>query len=262
MRLTFIVPLYNRETFIEAALRSLLLQRADCELDILVVNDGSTDSGPARVEALAARFGHIRMLSVENQGITRTRNLGLANVADDTDFVSFLDSDDVSPAQRISSDLREFESDPSLQFTYGKMTFVDRIDDAELVPAADAQVATVRGIQLGAGIYRRQFLRSLGLFDESFEQAEDTDFLFRAFESNAAHRLTETNCVYYRRHPGNMTCDSTVALKSFMRAIHRSLTRRRIDPSLRMPTDVFDLKKLVEIRSTQGNGLHGHHSSL
>ena len=46
MRLTVIVPLYNREPFIETALHSLLRQRHDCELDVLVVNDGSTDRGP------------------------------------------------------------------------------------------------------------------------------------------------------------------------------------------------------------------------
>ena len=53
MRLTVIIPLYNNEPFIETALHSLLKQRQDCELDVLVVNDGSTDRGPERVRAMA-----------------------------------------------------------------------------------------------------------------------------------------------------------------------------------------------------------------
>ena len=53
MRLTVIIPLYNNEPFIETALHSLLRQRHDCELDVLVVNDGSTDRGPDRVRAMA-----------------------------------------------------------------------------------------------------------------------------------------------------------------------------------------------------------------
>ena len=245
MRLTVIMPLYNREELVETSLQSLLRQRHDCDLDVLVVNDGSTDGGPDRVNRLAQQFSQIRMITTENQGVTKARNVGLENIPDDADFVSFLDSDDISPANRIRDDLRAFDEDPSLHFTYGKITLVDSLDDEMLTPAVNARQATVRGIQLGAGIYRAQFLRDLGSFDESFEQAEDTDYLFRAFERNANYRLTDTVCVYYRRHPGNMTRKRDVAFKSFMRAVHKSIVRRKRDPSLSTPDGVFDMKALM-----------------
>ncbi len=97
-------------------------------------------------------------------------------------------------------------------------------------------------------MYRAQFLRDLGPFDESFEQAEDTDYLLRAFESQAEYQLTDTICVYYRRHPGNMTRNTTVAMKCFMRAVHKSLSRRRLNPGLKIPVDVFDLQELMRTR--------------
>ena len=128
------------------------------------------------------------MISTENQGVTKARNVGLRNLPDDVEFVSFLDSDDVSPEGRIRDDLAAFKQDPSLQFTYGKMRLTDDMDDAEFKPAPTARVATVRGISLSAGMYRAQFLRELGPFDESFEQAEDMDYLLRAFESQAKYR--------------------------------------------------------------------------
>ena len=53
-------------------------------------------------------------------------------------------------------------------------------------PTATAQVATIRGVHLSAGVYRAQFLRDLGPFDESFEQAEDTDYLLRIREPGGA----------------------------------------------------------------------------
>jgi glycosyltransferase involved in cell wall biosynthesis len=248
MQLTVIVPLYNREAFIETTLHSLLRQRHECELDVLVVNDGSTDRGPDMVRAMAEKHGHIRMVTTVNQGVTKARNIGLKNLPDDVEFVTFLDSDDVSPDGRIRDDLAAFRQDPSLQFTYGKMKLTDEIDDAAFKPAPTAQVATVRGVSLSAGVYRAEFLRDLGPFDESFDQAEDTDYLLRAFESQAAHRLTDTICVYYRRHTGNMTRNSTVAMKCFMRAIYRSLSRRRLNPTLKIPVDVFDLKELMRTR--------------
>jgi glycosyltransferase involved in cell wall biosynthesis len=248
MRVTVIIPLYNSEPFIETALHSLLRQRHECELDVLVVNDGSTDRGPDKVRALAEKHGHIRMVSTVNQGVTKARNVGLKNLPDNVEFVAFLDSDDVSPAGRIRDDLAAFQQDPSLQFTYGKMRLTDDMDDAEFKPTATARVATVRGVSLSAGVYRAQFLRDLGFFDESLEQAEDTDYLLRAFESQAKHRLTDTICVYYRRHPGNMTRNQAVAIKSFVRAIHKSMSRRRLNPALKLPAELFDLQELMQTR--------------
>ena len=80
MKLSFIIPLYNREDYIEYAIESLLRQSDACELDILVVNDGSTDTGPDRVVELAKQHSNIRMVSTENQGVTRARNTGLENL--------------------------------------------------------------------------------------------------------------------------------------------------------------------------------------
>lgn len=248
MRLTVIIPLYNREDYIETAIHSLLRQQGECELDILVVNDGSTDNGPEIVRRLAREHGHIRLITTENQGVTKTRNVGLLNVPADADLVTFLDSDDVSPAGRIRDDIAAFRRNPALQFTYGKMRLTDEIDDAAFRPMESAKVATVRGLSLSAGMYRASFLREIGLFDESFEQAEDADYLFRAFETQVPHELTETICVYYRQHRGNMTAAKTTTTKYMMRAIHKSLGRRRLNPALKFPTDVFDLQELTHVR--------------
>ena len=197
---------------------------------------------------MAQRYGQIRMISTENQGVTKARNVGLKNLPDDVEFVTFLDSDDVSPAHRIRDDLAAFQRDPSLKFTYGKIKLADRLDDAEFKPAPDSRVATVRGISLSAGLYRAQLLRDLGPFDESFEQAEDLDYLLRAFEIRVKYQLTDTICVYYRRHPGNMTRNQPVAIKSFIRAIHKSLSRRRLNPTLKLPVALFDLQELMRTR--------------
>jgi 23S rRNA A2030 N6-methylase RlmJ len=128
------------------------------------------------------------------------------------------------------------------------MRLTDDMDDAAFKPAATARVATVRGVSLSAGMYRAKFLRELGIIDESFEQAEDMDYLLRAFETQAEHRLTDTICVYYRRHAGNMTRNQGVAIKSFIRAIHKSLNRRRLNPALKLPAQLFDLQELMRTR--------------
>ena len=246
MQLTVIMPFYNRAKYIEKALLSLLRQRATCALDILVVNDGSTDEGPNIVAALSARYPQIRMVTTQNQGVTKARNVGLAHIQPDCEFVTFLDSDDISPEDRIASDLARFVDSPDIQLTYGRMTYVDEIDEATDAPAATATQVTVRSISLSAAIFRSAFLRGIGTFDESFEQAEDADLLFRAFETGGPYLLTDTICVYYRQHDSNMTRNVPGLRRSLMRALHRSVVRRRQDPLRSLPEDWFEMMPLTE----------------
>jgi glycosyltransferase involved in cell wall biosynthesis len=247
-KVTVIVPLFNRAGFIEVALRSLLAQREDCALDVLVVNDGSTDDGPGIIEALARENPEIRMVTTQNQGVTKARNVGLRHVRADCDFVTFLDSDDVSTRRRLASDLAEFVADPKLQMTYGQVTLVDHIDPDIAAPAAVANTALVRTIHVGAAIFRRAFVDRIGFFDEAMLQGEDTDFLLRAFESGEPFVLTDTNTLYYRQHPGNMTRDKAVVVQFLIRALRRSIVRRRANPQARIPAGLFDMKALRDVR--------------
>ncbi len=246
-RLSVIIPLYNRAAFIGQALASLISQADACDLSIIVVNDGSTDEGPELVKALMARHQFITMVSTPNQGVTKARNTGLRALAPDAEFVSFLDSDDISPPNRFAADLAFFDIKPETGFTYGKMTLADMLDESGQ-PAPDANMVTVRGISLSAGVYRKSLIDKTGFFDETLEQSEDTDYLLRLFEAKTPHVLTDTICVFYRRHEGNMTRDSKRALRSFMLAIKRSLERRKADSEIKIPADIFDLKALMETR--------------
>jgi glycosyltransferase involved in cell wall biosynthesis len=246
-KVSVIVPFYNRAEFIEVALRSLVAQQADCELDIVVVDDGSTDDGPDIVRRLAERHPVIRMISTKNQGVTKARNVGLGQLKPDCGFVTFLDSDDVSTAGRLSADLAEFDAAPELELTYGQIMMIDRIDPETLSPAADSNKALVRSIHVGAAIFRKSLVDRIGCFDEELAQAEDTDFLLRAFESGASFRLTETNTLYYRQHAGNMTRDKEVVIKFLIHALRRSIVRRRDNPAARIPGQLFNMTALKDV---------------
>jgi glycosyltransferase involved in cell wall biosynthesis len=231
MKVSVIMPVYNRERYVGTALRSLLRQRGDADLDIVVVDDGSTDASRDVVRALIDEGGPIRLFVQENGGVTRARNTGLRSLLPETAFVTFLDSDDVSPEGRFAADLPLF-ADPSVELVYGRICKVDRLDEVTLQPAADAQLETVRGIQLAASIFRRGYLDRVGEFDEEFRQAEDTDLLFRAFEMRSNVILTDTIGVYYRQHPEGLTSNRAEGRREFLKAMTRSALRRRRDPSL------------------------------
>lgn len=250
--LSVIMPAYNRAATLPLAIASLLAQRADAGLaelglDIFVVDDGSRDETPQVLAELAARHPEIRVVRQENAGVAAARNAGLAALLPQTTLVSFLDSDDVSPAGRFAADLPLFAADPDLALTYGRMLLTDAIDPASMAPADGARRADVRGISLSCAIFRRALIERIGFFEATLMQAEDTDYLLRAFETGAPWRQTDTLCIYYRRHPGNMTRDTAAARRWLAAAVVRSLRRRRADPSIRLDTPAFDAQELIEM---------------
>lgn len=93
MKLSIIVPVYNVEAFLKKCVDSLLdqdLSREDYE--IVLVDDGSTDSSGALCDTLAAEHGNIRVIHQRNRGLSGARNAGIP-VASGT-YVLFVDSDD------------------------------------------------------------------------------------------------------------------------------------------------------------------------
>lgn len=95
-RLSVIVPMYNVETYLEACLDSVAAQSLTL-LDVVMVDDGSTDGSAAIAAGYAARDSRFRLVSRKNGGLGSARNAGLAHMAPESEYVAFLDSDDVIP---------------------------------------------------------------------------------------------------------------------------------------------------------------------
>ena len=90
-RLSLVVPVYNVAPFLAQCLDSLLAQTRPAD-EIIVVDDGSTDAGPAILRSYAERHAAITVIRQENQGLSGARNTGLARAGGD--YLAFVDSDD------------------------------------------------------------------------------------------------------------------------------------------------------------------------
>lgn len=91
MRFSVIVPLYNKEPYIEKALRSVLSQTFK-DYELIVVNDGSRDNSLAVAEKVLSGVGNARIINQENAGVSTARNNGIA--AAQGEYICFLDADD------------------------------------------------------------------------------------------------------------------------------------------------------------------------
>ena len=89
MKFSVVIPLYNKEHYIEKTIRSVLDQTCT-DYEVIVVDDGSKDNSLA----LARRFesDRVRVIPQENQGVSVARNTGILNAGGE--FVCFLDADD------------------------------------------------------------------------------------------------------------------------------------------------------------------------
>ena len=92
-RVSVIVPVYNQEDLLERCIDSLLAQDMTVdELEILLVNDGSTDRSPAICDSFALMHANIKVLHKKNGGLSDARNHGIKNAQGK--YLMFLDSDD------------------------------------------------------------------------------------------------------------------------------------------------------------------------
>ena len=109
--ISIIVPVYNVERYLDECLDSLL-EQTHRNIEIICVNDGSTDSSLRILERRASEDGRIRVISQENAGVAHSRNIALD--AAQGDYVLFVDSDDyidVRTCELLLSNAHETDAD-------------------------------------------------------------------------------------------------------------------------------------------------------
>ncbi|MDR3084521.1 MAG: CDP-glycerol glycerophosphotransferase family protein, partial [Streptomyces sp.] len=95
-RLSVIVPIYDVERYLPACLDSLEAQSFK-DIEVLMVDDGSPDDSAAIAATYAARDPRFRLIRKENGGLGAARNTGITHMAPESEFLTFVDSDDVIP---------------------------------------------------------------------------------------------------------------------------------------------------------------------
>ena len=93
LKVSVIMPAYNSEKYIERSVKSVLSQTHE-NLELIVVDDGSTDRTAGILSRLAAGDRRLRYLRTENHGPAEARNVALTELSDDADYVTFIDADD------------------------------------------------------------------------------------------------------------------------------------------------------------------------
>ena len=124
MRVAVIIPVYNVTAFLEKAIASVVAQDY-LQLEIIVVDDGSTSEPAADIKRICGYYPHVKLLRQTNQGAAAARDAGMAHT--DAESLLFLDGDDVLLAGAISYFATTLNRNPDAVAAYG---LVVRIDEA------------------------------------------------------------------------------------------------------------------------------------
>ncbi|MFB8115346.1 CDP-glycerol glycerophosphotransferase family protein [Streptomyces sp. NPDC055962] len=111
-RLTVVVPLYNVEEYLGACLDSLAGQTM-ADLEVVMIDDGSTDGGADVAREFTRRDPRFRLIRQENAGLGAARNAGAGQAHPDAEFLTFVDSDDVVPPGAFARMLAELDASGS-----------------------------------------------------------------------------------------------------------------------------------------------------
>jgi GT2 family glycosyltransferase len=209
MDVSVIVPTRNRSALLPTTLRSVLRQR-DVDLEVIVVDDASTDDTPGVVAALGD--DRLRMIRHEMpQGVSSARNLGVAEAR--ADWLAFLDDDDLWAPDKLASQLQAAR-ESGRDWVYTGAVVInshDRIVRAQRpLPPDTIVTALLRYDAIPGGgsnvVMRRTTWRQTGPFDTRLRSGEDWEMWIRL----AKHGLPTCVCspmIAKRLHRSNATID-------------------------------------------------------
>jgi glycosyltransferase involved in cell wall biosynthesis len=225
-----LVPVFNGAKYLAEALDSILKQTYR-PIEIIVVDDGSTDRTPA----VAACYGdRIRYVRQDNAGAPSARNLGLSLARGE--FVAFLDADDLWRPEKLQRQMRRFESRPELDLsvTYLQNFWVAELKNEEIRFKGHRLSEPVPGYVTQTLLARRSAFYNVGLFNESLKVGDPTDWFLRAAEQGLATEMLSDVLVDRRMHDSNMSMQADTRRMtsrmedSMLRVIKASLDRRRL----------------------------------
>lgn len=216
--ISVVIPCYNSARYISATLRSVLEQQ-DVTLEVVVVDDGSSDGS---ADLVARQFPDVVLLRQPNQGVAAARNSGIARATHE--WVAFIDADDIWLPGKLAAQWALLQSNPDARIVYTAWQVWHSTDPEPPNGLLSELAATAGDAARWAGpsgwIYpdllldccvwtstvlaSTALLRDLGGFDTALRIGEDYDLWLRASRVTPILRLPRPGALY-RLHPENIT---------------------------------------------------------
>ena len=218
---------YNHEKYVEAAVRSVMAQKG-VAFELIVIDDGSTDSSPEILERLRDEL-HFTYVHRPNKGVVATMN-ELISMARGKYFCSFA-SDDMMPAGRLQKQSEYLESHPADPVCFGQIVLMDADGHHGETPdpryTRSIPRVTFEEFFMGkkevhgcTEMIRLDVFREMGGYDSEFP-FEDFPLWLKFLHKYGSLPVLPVKCCYYRQHGNNMSLDNTLMYGTFLKVIAR-----------------------------------------
>lgn len=269
-RISVVMPVYNVERYVAAAVRSVL-EQSFADFELIIVDDGGQDDSIAICRAFDDP--RIRILSQVNRGLAGARNTGIA--AARGDYVALLDSDDLWHPTKLMLHFIHLEADAGVDVSYAGSRLIDDAG-APLKTAMRPQLTGITPADIlmrnpvgngSAAVLRRSSLARVAFahpddpsrlcwFDESFRQSEDIELWLRMSAGHGfrfegiAGLLTD-----YRIIAGGLSANIAKQYQSWERAIQKAeLYAPELLARHRSTATAFQLRYLARRAVQMGDG--------
>jgi glycosyltransferase involved in cell wall biosynthesis len=226
-----VIPLYQTERYIAGTIRSVLAQTF-ADFEILVIDDGSKDRGPA----IARSFNdpRVRVISQENRGLAGARNTGIRLAA--APLIAFLDADDLWQPTKLAEHVAQMTADASVGVSFSHSRFIDEAGlplglyqrpagraftaDEHFCnnPIGNGSAPVIRRAVFDAIGFKAESLDRVCWFDESFRQSEDVECWVRiAATTSWQFACVDEALTDYRVNAGGLSADTEKQLATWLR---------------------------------------------
>ncbi len=199
LRVSVIIPTHNRAKVLPRAVDSALKQDYE-NIEIIVVDDASTDETPQKIEDYEKDIEYIRF--EQNRGANAARNAGIRYSTGD--IISFLDSDDEYPSDNISKKVDALKSAPDScggVFTPHKTYKNGQIWRTGMYSGSTVDIDVLKHSNVVGGFscvaVRRSVFNDVGFLDESLPSSQDYDFYLRLTQEYILNYIDSTHVNRY-----------------------------------------------------------------
>lgn len=236
MKVSIIVPVYNAEKYLDKCVESITKQTEE-DIEILLIDDDSTDSSGRICEEWANKDSRIRVFHIENIGVSNARNQGIKY--SNSPYIMFVDSDDWIKKDMVECLLKNIEESKSHAVFCNYIT----VRDGEEIPCEGIleykvyqsdEVSKIISNMFGGGryyssiwrgIYKREIIENSNIYFQNLQFAEDLVFNLEYLLNCNRVKIIKDELYYYR-------VNSTSALQSL---------KNKVDEIQKVPYEIYSL---------------------
>lgn len=198
--ISVITCVYNRESYIQRAINSLLKQTFT-SWELIAIDDGSTDKSLKILTGFQNTYENIKVITQKNQNPSQSKNTGIKSSKGK--YITFLDSDDEFLPSHLETRYNYMNTHPEIDIIHGGFTIIgdafvtDRNNYKKMIPLYECVIG-------GTFFSKRKVFQSLGGFNDIF-YSDDWEFLERALKIFKVEKVIYPTYIYHRETPDSIT---------------------------------------------------------